>query len=29
MQHEVERGHPRVITIASADDIPGAVARCG
>jgi putative hydrolase of the HAD superfamily len=29
MQHEVQSGHPRVITIASADDIPAAVARCG
>lgn len=29
LEHGVERGHPRVITIASADEIVGAVARCG
>lgn len=28
MQHAVESGHPRVITIAAADEIPSALARC-
>lgn len=29
MEHSVESGHPRLITIVSAEEIPSALARCG